>query len=89
MAGSVFSPIKFNSLLSRPRAGPGRDADLVRVSGGQTGPGLPPGHGHQGHEGQLRQVQCRHLQRARDHGLVSQLHGAQEPPDTAGQVRRI
>ena len=46
----------------RLRAGPGGDADLVCLSGRQTGPGVPPGDGDQGDEGQLREVQCRHLQ---------------------------
>ena len=64
------------------------DEDLVRVSGGQTGPGLPRRDRHQGDARQLREVQRRHLQRARDHRLVRQLHGAQEPPDPPGQVRQ-
>ena len=70
----------------RPRLGPGWDEDLVCVSGRQAGPGVPPGDGDQGDEGKLREVQCRHLQRARDHRLERQLHGAQEPSDPSGQV---
>lgn len=68
------------------RGWPGHE-DILRLSGGQAGPAVSPGDGHQGHEGKLREVLCRHLQRARHHRLERQLHGAQEPQDPAGQVR--
>ena len=61
--------------------------DVLRLSGRPAGAAVSSGLRHQGDESQLREVQCRHLQPARDHWLECQLYGTSQSQDPPGQVR--